>query len=63
MYNRSFDLGFVAGIVGAVVVCMVIIVVFTTPTSEWQSNAIERGYALYCPSTGDFAWKDECDVK
>lgn len=26
-----------------------------------QHQAIERGYALYCPTTGDFAWKGECD--
>ena len=24
-------------------------------------EAIERGYALYCPVTGNFAWKGECD--
>lgn len=23
---------------------------------------VERGYALYCPNTGTFAWKDECDA-
>jgi len=26
-----------------------------------ESQAIERGYALHCPKTGDFAWKGECD--
>lgn len=26
----------------------------------WEHQAIERGYALHCPDTGDFAWKGEC---
>ena len=26
-----------------------------------QHQAIERGYALYCPITGEYAWKGECD--
>lgn len=25
-----------------------------------KQQAIERGYALYCPSDGEFAWKGEC---
>lgn len=26
-----------------------------------QQQAIERGYALYCPKDGKFAWKGECN--
>lgn len=26
-----------------------------------EIEAIERGYALHCHDTGDFAWKGECD--
>ena len=26
-----------------------------------RTEAIERGFALYCPDDGAFAWKDECD--
>jgi hypothetical protein len=26
----------------------------------YRLNAIERGYGLYCPANGDFAWKGEC---
>ena len=30
-------------------------------TKEWyRTDAIERGYGLYCPENGDFAWKGEC---
>jgi len=32
----------------------------TTNDEFWQSQAIERGYAIYCPSNGSFAWKEEC---
>lgn len=24
-------------------------------------EAIERDYALYCPTTGEWAWKGECE--
>ena len=26
----------------------------------YQKQAIERGYALYCPTDKKFAWKGEC---
>ena len=29
--------------------------------SELQTQAIERGYGLYCPTTGRFAWRGECE--
>lgn len=30
-------------------------------TKEWyRIDAIERGYGLYCPTNGGFAWKGEC---
>lgn len=29
----------------------------------FRSQAIERGFALYCPDDGAFAWKDECDAE
>jgi len=25
-----------------------------------RAEAIERGYAIYCPTTGNFSWKGEC---
>ena len=30
--------------------------------TDWyyRVNAIDRGYGLYCPANGDFAWKGEC---
>ena len=32
-----------------------------TSTPDREAEAIQRGYALHCPQTGDFAWKGECD--
>lgn len=29
--------------------------------AAWRAEAIERGHALHCPSTGNFAWIGECD--
>lgn len=33
-----------------------------TVSSSYEKSAIERGYALYCPTDGNFAWKGECDA-
>jgi hypothetical protein len=29
--------------------------------SDYEEQAISRGYALYCPTNGDFAWNGECE--
>lgn len=29
--------------------------------NTYQKEAIQKGYALYCPDTGEFAWKGECE--
>ena len=31
--------------------------------TAWESAAIERGYGLYCPHNGEFAWVGECEEK
>lgn len=28
--------------------------------AQYRTDAIERGYAAYCPSNGEWAWKGEC---
>ncbi|MEM8794074.1 MAG: hypothetical protein AAGE61_00800 [Pseudomonadota bacterium] len=30
-------------------------------STDWHQEAIKRGYALHCPTTGEFAWKGECE--
>ena len=32
-----------------------------TPSDFWHGQAIERGYGLYCPMDGEFAWRGECE--
>ena len=27
---------------------------------DMQKQAIDRGYGIYCPDTGAWAWKGEC---
>ncbi len=49
---------FVGCIVGAVVAT-----IFTAGilTQDWHVDLINRGYAIYCPDDGEFAYKGECD--
>ena len=49
------------------IVIMVTVATCVTISTWWNVNnlyknqAIERGYALHCPVSGDFSWKGECD--
>lgn len=29
---------------------------------SYREEAVERGYALYCPNNGDWAWVGDCDI-
>ena len=29
--------------------------------SEWRDETVKRGLAQYCPDTGEWAWKGECN--
>lgn len=33
----------------------------TDATNIMRTEAISRGYAMYCPDDGEFAWIGECD--
>ena len=53
---------FVLGVfVGAIACFAFLVVPFTAPNRFWQGAAIERGYGIYCPKNGQFAWVGECD--
>lgn len=54
MFNAA--MGFFLG----VWVSIFYLVSIVTPDYIWQQQATERGYALYCPDNGKFAWKGEC---
>lgn len=52
---------FFAGMALAIVFMFACAIAWWTPNSRWQSQDIERGYALYCPNNGNFAWIGECE--
>jgi hypothetical protein len=61
--KKMYDSGFEVAILVIVAICFGIFwggKVYGTRVMEHQ--AITRGYASYCPNTGDFAWAGECEV-
>lgn len=46
-------LGFLIGVISGIY----------TVSDHYKQSAIERGYGLYCPDTGNFAWVNECQKK
>lgn len=51
----------VAAVVVVAIIGVLALVHQQTTEPDWQREAIERGYALHCPATGEFAWKGECE--
>ncbi len=52
-------LGFAAGVMAGIFAGLFI---FTGLTNdEWQDRLINRGMAQYCPDTGEWAFKGECE--
>lgn len=52
-----------------IVLCIVLIAVLLIWADDvidthvqYQTEAIERGYAIYCPQDGKFSWVGECDL-
>ena len=45
----------------AVVLLLVLAVGNSDVISGMRSEAIKRGYALYCPTDGEWRWTGECD--
>ena len=55
-------LGFFFGVFfGAASFFLFVVLSHTEPNQLWQGQAIERGYGLYCPVDGEFAWVGECE--
>ena len=40
---------------------LVVIVGSVLELHGFREAAVERGYALYCPESGKWAWKGECE--
>ena len=60
MNDMSIPILFIAG----TILCGLSIIWGSAAASHhYEAQAIERGYALYCPKDGEFAWKGECDVE
>lgn len=53
-----FVVAVVASVGGAALLIYVVWSWATEP--DWQHEAISRGFALYCPGDGEFAWIGEC---
>lgn len=58
---------YASGFEGAVIIIIAIVIaIFFSGqlhgTNLMQKEAISRGYASYCPDTGDFAWNGECNL-
>jgi hypothetical protein len=52
---------------GFAIIMLVVVAVFIgfivgviVGEGDIKTQAIQRGYALYCPSSGDYAWQGEC---
>ncbi len=45
-----------------VAVFLTLIVLTPAVDSRWEAVIIERGYGMYCPTDGDFAFIGECDT-
>jgi hypothetical protein len=55
--------GFEAGlIILAAIVVGIFIAGDWYGTNSMRLEAIQRGYGIYCPDSGDFAWAGECGV-
>lgn len=53
---------FAMTVLGILAVYIFVYAVVTDTTGiETKQEAIDRGYALYCPKNGEFAWKGECE--
>lgn len=60
---RGIDIAFfIMGFLVSFLLTSFFFMSYWTPTSYWQSQTIQRGYALYCPTDGKFAWIGECEV-
>ena len=54
----GFPVGFCFG---AVVAVVCVTAIFYLIAYDYREAAIQRGHAMYCPTTGDWAWMGECD--
>ena len=53
--------GFTVGLfVGMFLMIAIAVTTGSINRETWERAAIQRGYASYCPSDGEWAWQGEC---
>ena len=57
----EFMFGVMLGAVVGAALSFMIVITANPPPSDFHRQAIERGYGLYCPMDGEFAWVGECE--
>ena len=58
MENKEFTPVLMVGVILGFVIGTVIATAFSI--NAYQTRIVERGYGLYCPNNGVFAFKGEC---
>lgn len=48
-------------LVGLWVGLMAAAIAWGITNDRWKNEALERGFATYCPMNGQWAWNGECD--
>ena len=56
----EFSSGVMLGAAMAAAFSFMIVTASNPPPDDLHRQAIERGYGLYCPVDGEFAWVGEC---
>jgi len=57
----EFSSGVMLGAAMAAALSFMIVAASIPPPDDLHRQAIERGYGLYCPTDGEFAWVGECE--
>lgn len=59
--NEEVDLAFIMGICSGVVFAVLAYFAFVPQTADFEEQALERGYVIYCPDNGKLNWVEECE--
>jgi hypothetical protein len=54
----SKDSGIITAITFGVILGAVLM--YSTTRDYYHKELVDRGYAMYCPDTGDWNWKGDC---
>lgn len=57
---RDMISGYLIGVLTTALAFIFALAVTSSASSDLRREAIDRGYALYCPMTGEWSWRGEC---